>query len=148
MNYPNQNYSKICTHTRLTRLNENFVRCLECGQSMISHQNIYRNKSRQDFTKENSNFVRNFDRNFSNIIEETDFPDKPIYEYYIDKNGANVVIVDKTQTYSNYPIRYKVIMNGETAIMDDTQIKDILNDIRAVRIDEEQFKQILGQNSE
>lgn len=133
-------YSRICNHRRTTRINENFIRCLECGQSLIYQVRTPSNKSRQEFTKENPSAGRNFDRNFNNFIEEADSVRGPIYEYYVDRNCVNMIMIDRQVLYRSNPPKYRIIMNGEEAILTDDQIKKILNDVRAVRIDEDQFQ--------
>lgn len=137
-------YSRICQHSRLARLNDNFVRCLQCGQSMISQQSMPRNKTRQEFTRENDTFERNFERNFNNVIEETDQPDIPLYEYYTDRNGVNFILVDRRVMYRSDPPKYTVVVNGKKTILEDGEIRKILDDVRAVRIDAEQFKMMSG----
>lgn len=138
----NQNYSAICCHNRLKRINKDFVRCLDCGQSMISQRQISGNKTEKDFVKENNSFIRNFDRNFNNELEETDeFSDKPLYEYYIDRYGVNKVIVNKkVQFYSNPP-KLEVQINGSKTYLPQTDIEKLLMKINAIRINKCQFKQ-------
>lgn len=138
-------YTKLCDHSRLTRLDQNFVRCLNCGQSMINQQTIPKNKTRYDFTKENKSFDRNFDRNFNNIIEEIDKQNEPVYEYYTDRNWANMIKINRTVQYQSFPPKYKINVNGEDAILTDSQVKELLNDVKAIRIDEEQFKMKFGE---
>lgn len=133
----NNYYSKICNHTRLQRINNNFVRCLECGQSMISQKKHIRNKTRQDFTKENKSFIRNFDRNFSNVIEEVDeTSNTPMYEYYADKMMANKIIVNRAVAYQSLPPKYEVIVNGNKIYITDQEISKLLTDIGAIRVDQ------------
>lgn len=137
------NYSIICDHKRLNRINKNFVRCLDCGQSMISQQKMLSNKTRQDFTNENKSFVRNFDRNFSNILEETDEQStKPLYEYYTDRMNTNHIIINKQVQFQSNPPKFEVTVNGSTTYLTNMDIKKMLFDINAIRIDEDQFNSL------
>lgn len=124
----NGNYSGICNHARLTRLDNNFVRCLGCGQSFVSQKSVPANKTRRDFTRENKSFTRNFDRNFSNILEEVDtVSDAPLYEYYIDRNWTNGIIINRAVKFSSDPPKYEVDINGQTAYLDNSQIMKLLS---------------------
>ena len=137
------NYSRVCNHPRLSRINNNFVRCLNCGQSMISQQIVPINKSRRDFSTENKSFVRNFDRNFSNVLEEIDTEIKtPMYEYYMDRNWNNIVIINRSVQFHSSPPKFEVEINGQSYYLTDEQIKKILVDINAIKIPEEQFNHI------
>jgi len=140
----NLSHSKICDHTRLSRLDNHFVRCLDCGQSMISHKKMLMNKTRKDFTKENKTFEKNFDRNFTNIIEETDNHEPIPYDYYTDKNWVNNIVIDRTVQHLSYPPQYQITINGKQTLMDNQRISKLLDDIRAIRIDEQQFMMRFG----
>lgn len=140
MSISNTNYSIICDHLRLKRLNQNFVRCLDCGLSMISHAKIMTNKREKDFVNENKCFVKNFDRNFSNILEEEDNTiNKPLYEYYMDRRGMNRIIVNKQVKFHSNPPKYEVIVNGSKHYLVENDIKKILTDINAIRVDKQIF---------
>lgn len=140
-------YARICNHQRLTRLNDNFVRCLDCGQSMVSHYKMALNKRQKDFTKENKSFVRNFDRNFTNVLEEIDEQtNKPLLEYYIDRNWANLVIVNRSVQFQSSPAKYEVVINGERVYLDDLKINKILSELNAIRVDEQQVKNKFRKN--
>lgn len=131
----NRNYSAICSHERLSRINDNFVRCLSCGQSLISQVNITGNKSRSDFTNENRAFTRNFDRNFSNELEEIDnINSTPLYEMYTDMNRINQIIVNRLPLFNSDPPKFEVTVNGEKNYLTNENIQKMLYDIRAVRI--------------
>lgn len=140
-----ENYSTICNHNRLTRLDDNFVRCLKCGLSMVNQKNILTNKNSRDFVKENGSFIKNFDRNFNNVIEEIDeLAKRPIYEYYIDRNCLNLIIVNRSSYLNSNPLRFEVIINGKKTYLDNTQFKKVLTDINAVRIDKYQTEKIFN----
>lgn len=137
----NDNYSMICGHNRLQRIDNNFVRCLDCGQSMISQVNIPMNKSRQDFTKENKSFIRNFDRNFSNILEEVDNKQsRPLYEYYTDRNMMNIIIVDRRVKFNSDPPKFEVLVNGNKNYLTNNDILKLLSDTGAFRVDPDVIK--------
>lgn len=134
-------YAKICDHSRLKRLNDNFVRCLKCGQSMISQKTLSTNKSGKDFASENKLFMRNFDRNFSNVLEQVDDESsKPLYEYYTDRLGANKIIVNRLPMFQSDPIKFEVIINGSKNYLTNDDVKKMLVDINAIRIDEDQYR--------
>lgn len=128
-------YSAVCNHERLNRIDSNFVRCLACGQSLISQNQIVKNKTRLDFTRENQSFTRNFDRNFSNQIEQVDNEaDKaPIYEYYSDPMKMNQIIVNRCPKFSSLPIKFEVNVNGQINYLTKDQIDKMLVDIKAER---------------
>lgn len=138
--FNNTNYSTICDHSRVQRINSDFIRCLKCGQSMIDQVKISSSKTQQDFVNENKSFDRNFERNFTNVVEEIDEQKAPPLEFYIDQYGTNYAIIDKTIQYDTYPPKYKINLNGKIAVMNSEKINKVLSDIRAIRIDEAQFK--------
>ena len=143
----NINYSKICNHKRLERINNNFVRCMNCGQSMISQEILLTNKTRNDFTNENKSFVRNFDRNFTNILEEVDEQSMaPLYEYYTDRNWVNLIVINKiVQFYSN-PAKYETIINGTKSYLNENEIKKLLFDVKAIKVTENDLNIKYGAN--
>jgi hypothetical protein len=124
----------MCNHQRVKRLDNNFIRCLQCGQSMISQVETPINKTRAEFTQENKQFERNFHRNFSNQIEQTDLHEPAPLEYYTDKHNLNHVVIDRSPFYATNPPKYKVNFNGEDVVMTDEQINDVLERIKAMRI--------------
>lgn len=142
----NPNYSKICYHSRLSRMDDNFVRCMECGQSMISPKVVLGNKTRKQFTDENKTFNKNNNRNFTNIIEEMDQQSKiPRYEYYTDRNFANIIIINRMAQFSSDPPVYQVIINGEKAYISNDEIKKLLLDTNVFRVDKELIVGKFGQ---
>ena len=137
------NFSMICNHEHLYRMDENFVRCRDCGQSMISQVNISINKNRSDFTKENNSFMKNFDRNFSNIIEEKeDCLKDSIYEYYVDRTLSNFIIIDRKIKFKSDPVKFEVKVNGENNYLTQSLINDLLSSINAVRVDKDHFNNL------
>lgn len=134
-------YSIICYHNRIERINKDFIRCLDCGQSIVNQENILHNKSKSDFIKENKSFENNFDRNFSNVIEEMDIVKEPLpLEFYTDKYLKNFIIIDRTIRFRAYPPKYNVNINGQEQFLTENKIKEILNTIQAIKIDEKQFR--------
>ena len=143
----NINYSGLCNHLRIIRINDDFVRCQQCGLSMVNKKNQPNNKTINDFTKENKSFLKNFDKHFTNVIEEVDvYSSKPLYEYYVDKLMMNKIIVNKNTQYLSLPPQYEVIVNNKKTTMTDQQIYKLLSDINAIRIDEKSFKNINRKN--
>jgi hypothetical protein len=107
---------------------------------MISHVKIPINKKERDFVKENKSFIRNFDRNFSNTLEEVDDSViKPLYEYYMDKRGVNRIIVNRMIQFNSNPPKYEVIVNGHKYYLVEESIIKMLSDIGAIRVDRELF---------
>lgn len=138
----NVSYSAICDHPRTIKINGDFDRCLTCGQSFInSTYNKLRNKTSGDFTRENKRFTRNFDRNFTNIIEETDYITEPAHiEYYTDRMQTNLITVNRSDSLPGYPPKYKITVNGEFEYMELEKIRELLARIDAVKIDEIPYK--------
>jgi uncharacterized C2H2 Zn-finger protein len=63
-------YAPLCDHQYLFRVDDNFVRCRQCGLSFVSQKKIPRNKGAHEFIRENTTFGKNFDRHFNNIVEK------------------------------------------------------------------------------
>jgi hypothetical protein len=114
---------------------------MQCGQSMISQVNVPVNKTRGEFTVENKSFERNFHRNFSNWIEETDQPKPAPLEYYTDRHNLNYVVVNRTHFHATNPPKFKVNFNGEDVVLTNDQIEEILQRIKAIRVGPEKFNQ-------
>lgn len=138
----NVSYSTICNHPRTVKINGDFDRCLACGQSFINPTySKLRNKTGQDFAKENKRFVRNFDRNFTNIIEETDYINEPPHiEYYTDRMQTNLVMVNRSDMLPGCPPKYKITVNGDFTYMELEQIRELLAQVDAVKIDEVPYR--------
>ena len=144
----NINYSKICNHSRLGRIDNNFVRCLDCGQSMISQKQMISNKTSKDFTNENKYFTKNFDRNFTNVFEEVDEQSsRPLYEYYTDRTQSNHIIVNKQVQFLSNPPKYEVSVNGTTSYLTNEQILKMLGDIGAIRVDHRSLWNLPGEDN-
>ena len=68
----------FCEHSIIDRIDDKFVRCRNCGHTIIKPLNAFVNKTINDFTKENSHYTHNFNRNFSgsgHVQAGSDFPD-------------------------------------------------------------------------
>lgn len=140
----NSSYALLCTHPRIERIDKNFVRCLQCGESMISQKNIAHNKSQRDFSKENDSFTKNFDRNFSNIIDEVSKPNeknieleqpiRPSYQFYSDRMGLNKIRINKNPAFYSHPVKHEVIINGEKYFLEGPEINKLLTDTKVSRI--------------
>ncbi|AKI78997.1 hypothetical protein [Acanthamoeba polyphaga mimivirus] len=137
------NFSTICNHNRLKRIDDNFVRCLDCGLSLINQVKILPNKSRQDFSKENKSFLRNFDRNFSNLIEQVDEESSvPTYKYYADRKWLNLIKINNIVQFQTNPPKYEVFINGEKSYLTQKQIDRIIQTLGVIHIDEDQYNYI------
>ena len=134
--YSNNVYAKLCNHSRLKRIDDNFVRCYECGLSMISQKRPDTNKSRLDFSSENKLFLKNFERNFTNTIEQTDHEtsDIPIYEYYSDRHGQNKIIINKVPVFNSNPHKYEIFVNDSQYYLTTEHVNKILRDTNSQRI--------------
>jgi hypothetical protein len=49
-------YAPLCDHQYLFRVDDNFVRCRQCGLSFVSQKKIPRNKGAHEFIRENTTF--------------------------------------------------------------------------------------------
>ncbi|BCS82981.1 hypothetical protein QLL95_gp1142 [Cotonvirus japonicus] len=137
------NFSNICGHNRLKRMDKNFVRCLDCGLSIINQSKIQSNKTPREFAEENKSVTRNFDRNFTNILEEIDEQSNvPFYEYYSDRLWNNLIKYDRTPQFSSDPVKYKIFINGHVHYLMQKEIDNVLSSINAIRIDEDQYNRI------
>lgn len=133
----NPNYSLICTHPRLERLNNNFVRCTQCGLSMVNQQHIPTNKRPSEFISENKSFTKNFNRNFGNVLEEmANNKNLPMLEYYTDKLCANNIVIDRRNLFSSDPPKYAVTVNSAKTYLTDNEIRKLFSDVGAIRVDE------------
>jgi len=134
------NFSKICYHDKTRRINNEFVKCIDCGQKIINIQKHITNKTRNDFTQENKSFHKNFNKNFSNEIDFDDENSKYVrVEYYADRNRVNNIIVNRLNKYFSDPPKYDVDLNDNKILLNDMQIDKLLRDTNAIRIDERQF---------
>ncbi len=140
MNY--STFSLVCGHPRTERIDNDFVRCLYCKQSFVQQRKKPVNRTQHDFIKEDSSFMKNFDRNFSNIVENTTVPK---LEYYTDRMAMNTIMINRVNKYRSQPIKFDVVVNGERALLTDKQISKLLTDIYAVRIDKDQYQQLVKQ---
>lgn len=133
------NFSKICYHDRTTRMNNEFVKCVDCGQKIVNIQNHITNKRCNDFTMEKGS-LKNFDNNFSNTIDFDDNEKKYLrVEYYADRNRVNNIVVNRLNKYFSDPPKYDVNINGTKRLLTDMQIDQLLRDTNTMRIDEHQF---------
>lgn len=144
---PGSNYSS-CDHERSKRLDKNFVRCIQCGQSFISQETPHQNKRMGNFVNDNNSFQRNFNRNFNNIIPEIESYAPAPTEYYIDMKWIYYVIIDRTPIYESNPTKYKIEYGNinssdkNTNTLTDTQINELLHKIKAIKIPKEQYDSI------
>jgi len=130
----NLSFSKVCYHDRSRRINQTAVKCLDCGQVVINKLVQDGNKTSKDFVKEHSH--HNFNRNFSNDFVENNTNNSQI-EYYSDYNQINNISVDRSKAYYTNPPKYNVVINGDTHILSDPEIKKILHDtnVKLIKIE-------------
>jgi hypothetical protein len=124
--------TSICQHSKTSRINDNFIKCLDCGQSVVSNNKSYTNKGMQNFVSENKSFQRNFDRNFRNDIIEGE--EKGPIEMFADAQFVNVIIVDRTPLYGTTPPKYKIIFNGESLYLTNDHIANLLQRTKSRRV--------------
>lgn len=124
-------YWNICDHPRLTRINDNFVRCLTCGCDLISQKKIPRNKTVHDFTAENRSLLKS-NKFFNNLVENKS--DSDMLSYYTDKDGINTVTIDWSNRSQKRPPQYIVIVNGIVTQLTEREINKLLSDLKAIRI--------------
>lgn len=123
-------YSKVCYHSNVRRIDNDFVRCIDCNQSVINKLSNITNKKSTDFTSTN----RHFNRNFSNELPPLDQIAPGYLEYYADIHGVNRIIVDRTNRYFGTPVTYNVTINDEKIVLDDDKINHLLALSKANRI--------------
>lgn len=66
--YNRMSYSPLCYHDKLERIDDTYVRCIICGESMVNQQYLQKNKRMEDFPDELFKATRSFDNKFSNIV--------------------------------------------------------------------------------
>lgn len=137
-------YSTFCPHKRVVRVDNNFMRCNDCGRSFVDQLNAPKIKTMEDFVREDSSFQRNFNRNFNNEIEQTESYGPVPIEYYVDKNFINRIIVKWERIYGSNPAKYTLTLNGNQSSMTDAQIRELIQNTRAIKISKEQYDQIIG----
>lgn len=137
----NNAFGSICVHDRLERIDKNFVRCLRCGESLVSQAQVLPNKTMNEFLAETKAPLKNFDRNFSNNIEQNlNTNNTPLLEYYMDRMKMNRVVVDRRPKFSYDQPKYVVVVNGNSDYLTDDQIYKMLSTTKCFRVDEATFK--------
>lgn len=138
-------YSFFCYHESTKRIDDVYVKCNNCGLTIISMLQEPKNKSLADFTRENKQF--NPSRYNDNIIR--DQYQKSTIEYYVDKSFLNKIYIDRSDKSvqyksidSNAIIKYLVNINGSNEYYTNDEILDLLKQISATRITKEQYNQI------
>lgn len=127
-------YSRICYHSRSERINDQFIKCFDCGQSFVKPKNEIKNKRCSDFSVEDTQFNRNYERNFTNNIEAPiEYGPAPI-EYYTDKNNQNKIIIDRKNNFESDPQKYRVIINNKECILTEDKIQTLIRDTKVRRI--------------
>lgn len=135
-------YSNLCYHDRIERIDDTFVQCLQCGESMVNQSYLPSNKRMSEYKSENDRVIRNFDRNFTNIIN-TAVPKSPIKnDYYVDRKGMNRVIVDRNRVVQTIPPKYHVVINDNKLLLSEKDIKDVIRRIKGQQVNEQLFKSL------
>lgn len=136
----NIHMTTFCDHPRKKRVDKNFVRCLACGDSFVDLLTDPKNKKSDEFIRENSSFGKNFERNFNNVISVDDpYSSKPLYEYYMDRNGTNHVIVNKQRLFNSDPPVYQIYVNNVGSKLNTVEISKILRNLKTLRVSKEMF---------
>ena len=135
------NYSEICDHRNVARIDTKFVKCKDCGDSFVSNITTTKNKVAADFTCTSNCGLKNFDRNFSNNVS-TDCKQNPIVNYYADKNGVNLIKLDACNKFGSNPPKYQITLNGESTYLDMSKINEIIKETKAMQIDAETYEEI------
>lgn len=133
----------FCNHPHLKRIDKNFVKCLDCGQSIVNQQVLQKNKSSYDFAKENEKIIKNFDRHFTNNFIDESMSDEQRFEYYTDRRGnGNSIKINRKIAYYSDPPQYEIIINSSKTYLPDIEISSILRSIDAIKIDEDTYNYI------
>ncbi len=122
------NYSTICNHNRVERINDNFIKCLQCNETIINQLMSPTNKSTYDFVRENKSFMRNTSKNPYNVVELTP---QNHQEVFMDQHGINKVIVSRQGLSDG---TYPVTINNVKYYLTKPEIEKVLTGIGAIRI--------------
>lgn len=128
------NYSKLCNHDHIKRIDKNFIKCLDCGQSIINQSSLPRNKTPIDFVNENKIPQSFSNKIFSHVSYDENRNIIPKYEYYRDRNNLNEIIINWADHLYTRPIKFKTIVNSENNYLTKNEIKQLLFDVRAHRV--------------
>lgn len=128
-------YSILCGHYMNKRINDNFVKCTECGEIIVNQKNIVSNKSQKNFVNENKNYTKNFDRNFSNLIKSEDNIVDDTNLYYTNRDRTIFFTINPTPITKNSRNIYEIRINGACYYLTNEQIEKILIKYGAIKIE-------------
>lgn len=90
-------YSNLydCHHDKIVRIDDKFVRCLQCKKSIVNYKVMDTNRSSFYYEKEHSDVIKNFNKyhradivdNVINDVEKIKRPTKSSTNYYTNKEG-------------------------------------------------------------
>jgi hypothetical protein len=120
--------SSFCDHRNFVRINKNFINCKNCGRSFVSQIDEIGNKTSKDFVRENREFDKKFDRNFTNLVDDTVRHEMSQSYVYADENN-NVIKI-----YSTGDKEYRVCANNNTYFLTKDRVRKLLLKCNARRI--------------
>jgi|GEM_PF-6333355 len=148
-------FSTICDHQKIKRIDEDFVKCVDCGMSLVDPLIEDKVMKMQDYVKENRSFDRHFNRNFDNnfpseaewdsrvgkqnTLNPNPLTSKGIFgsnnqssglSRYRSSDGTTEVIVD--YSLLGKPARHHVRVNGKWTYASPEEVKKYLMQINAI----------------
>lgn len=134
-------------HRDVSRIDENFVKCYECGETILQAQNRMTNKTSRDFVQEDKSF-RYRKNNSSRYDKHTDYtPKVSSYckkKYYADRNWINVIMIDYNSTLNTRPVKFRVKLNGQYDSLTLDEILNVIQKLRLIEIDEQGYNEHFG----
>lgn len=94
-------YSNLynCDHDKIVRIDDKFVRCLNCKKAIVNHKVMETNRSRFYYERENENVLKNFRKyhqanmvdDLSKDLEKIRQKPKSSKRYYTNKEGNTLM---------------------------------------------------------
>jgi hypothetical protein len=139
-------FAGLCSHSRLKRLDQNFVKCVDCGESQIKPVEPTRDELMQKYMDENrffdDNFIRNFDNKYvpqkewekSHGLHHKETTSKSLsymggYHTYSARDGRMEILVESTMQESSDPKvepQHAVRVDGRWFSMSSRELKNFL----------------------
>jgi endogenous inhibitor of DNA gyrase (YacG/DUF329 family) len=134
-------WSVICDHEYVHRINKDFVKCATCGETIVYAQKPLVNKKPIDFIQADPSFMKST-KTLNNSRKQqtntnTGSNSNPNY-YYTDRTGFNAIAVNGGSN--------KISINGKPVNVDSTDLKNWLNNIKAIRVDKATYENLLIKN--
>ena len=126
----NVSYGGLCSHSSVRRINNNFIMCNQCGETIVNQLKAPVNKNIKDFTRENRSFMKKQDN-----VPQT----RKMLEYYTDHHGLNHIVIDRSSTTRYSPHKYRVNINGVESWLSNDDIRELLAQSSAMRVDKTAF---------